>query len=217
MTKNRKSPAHIIEQEKLIGLLSEINADSRPDDGILVCETEYTMARIKAFSDFMYILKMRPWQNACYYAAGAFFLLSGAAVWTKEWIRLALFALIFLILCGTPRRLRTRYFCDNADILENYYSKIIGAEFSENCVKLSAVTPPPPDSKEPEQRSPITEIPYENISYAVECSHSFYIFPKNSETVICDKALFKCGTPMGLRDFLARKLGRKFKIKIKKG
>lgn len=213
MRRNKGSPARVIEQEKLIGLLSELNADSRPDDGILICETEYTMARIKAYSDFMYILKMRPWQSACYYAAGAFFLLSAAAVWTKEWIRLALFVLIFLMFCSAPRRIRTNYFCNSADLLEKYYSKIIGAEFSEDCLKLFAVTLPPPDSKEPEGRSLITEVLYDDISRAIECSHSFYIFPKDSETVICDKTLFKRGTPMGLRDLLTRKLGKKFKLK----
>lgn len=60
-------------EEKLLELLGEMNSDSRPDDGRIICETEITMARVKAYSDFMYALKMKPWQTASYYAAAFFF------------------------------------------------------------------------------------------------------------------------------------------------
>ena len=72
--RNKKKLLQTSEQ-KLTELLGEMNADRRADNGKLICETEITMARIQSYSDFMYALKMKPWQTFCYYAAAVFFLL----------------------------------------------------------------------------------------------------------------------------------------------
>ncbi|MDE6727478.1 MAG: hypothetical protein K2J80_06010, partial [Oscillospiraceae bacterium] len=67
----------------------------------------------------------------------------------------------------------------------------------------------------PRESEKTVEFAYKSITLAVECEHSFYLFPEKAETIICDKTLFLAGTPMGLRDHLARKIGKKFKIKTK--
>ena len=57
-------------ESKLAKMFEEMNTEKRPDNGRTVCETECTMARIRSFSDFMYLMKVRPLQTACYYAGG---------------------------------------------------------------------------------------------------------------------------------------------------
>ena len=53
-------------EAKLAKMFEEMNSENHPeDDGRLVCETRCTMARIRSFSDFMYLLKVRPLQTAC--------------------------------------------------------------------------------------------------------------------------------------------------------
>lgn len=204
-------------EEKLLELLGEMNSDSRPDDGKIICETEITMARIKAYSDFMYILKMRPWQTASYYAAAFFFLLTAAAVWTHEWLLTAIFTVLFFILATLPHNMRTLYFVRNADTLEERRGKDLNIEFADDRLIISEFTPRSPenaDDKTPRDPESTSELPYDKLT-AVECVHSFYIFPEDAPALICDKTEFLCGTPMGLRDHLARKLGRKLKIKTK--
>ena len=63
-------------EAKLARMLGEFNDEKRPDDGRLVCETQCNMARIRSFSDFMFLMKVRPLQTACYYGAAVFFLLA---------------------------------------------------------------------------------------------------------------------------------------------
>ena len=47
-------------EAKLAKMFEEFNAENHPeDDGRLVCETRCTMARIRSFSDFMYLMKVR--------------------------------------------------------------------------------------------------------------------------------------------------------------
>lgn len=202
-------------EEKLANLFVEMNAERRPDNGKLIVETECTMARIRAYSDFLYALKIKPLQTACYYAAGFFFLLTGSAIWTREWILTAIFAVIFLVFATLPHNMKIWYFNKNADSLEQSYGKIQNAEFAADKLILRELPPKDPDSKAPREAEKLTEFPYKSITLAVECEHSFYLFPEKAEAIICDKTLFLAGTPMGLRDHLARKIGKKFKIKTK--
>ncbi len=85
-------------EEKLADLFTEMNAERHYDNGRLIVETECTMARIRAYSDFLYALKIKPLQTLCYYAAGFFFLLTGSAIWTREWVLTIIFGVIFLVL-----------------------------------------------------------------------------------------------------------------------
>ena len=204
-------------EQKLAALLGEMNAEKHPNNGKLICETEISMARIRAYSDFMYALKMKPWQTFCYYAAGAFFLLTGSAIWTREWLLTVIFAIIFVIFATLPYNMRIRYFNKNADVLESLYGVDLNIEFAPEKLIVTQFTPRAPENAEdktPREAQKTSEFAYESLT-AVECTHSFYIFPEKSETLICDKTLFLCGTPMALRDHLARKLGRRFKIKTK--
>lgn len=212
----------------------------------LVCETECTMARIRSMSDFLYLMRVKPLQTLCYYGAAAFFLLMLAAIWCtvgfgmedprNVWYLIVLFAVIFLVLATLPHNMRIFYFNKQADSLEESYGKIINADFTDTEIVLSvseakdyepqldddgnAIARRSAVSKD-ENTTIVTHIPYKNIAAAYECSHSFYIFPvdenkKEMDTVICDKTQFLCGTPMQLRDRLARGCGRRFKIKTKK-
>lgn len=204
-------------EQKLTALLGEMNAEKRADSGKLICETEISMARIKAYSDFMYALKMKPWQTFCYYAAGFFFLLTGSAIWTREWLLTAIFAILFVIFATLPSNMRTRYFVKNADVLDDLHGVDLNVEFAPEKLIVTQLTPRDPensDDKTPREPEKTSEFAYESLT-AVECTHSFYIFTERSKALICDKTLFLCGTPMGLRDHLARKLGRRFKIKTK--
>ena len=204
-------------EQKLAALLGEMNEEKRPDNGKLICETEISMPRIQAYSDFMYALKMKPWQTFCYYAAVFLLLLTGSAIWTREWLLTAIFAILFLIFATLPHNMRINYFNKNADVLESLYGVDLNIEFADEKLIVTQLMPRDPENaadKTPRTPEKTSELPYDKLT-AVECSHSFYIFPEKSETLICDKTLFLCGTPMALRDHLARKLGRKFKIKTK--
>ncbi|MGN1339205.1 MAG: hypothetical protein ACI4WS_02830 [Oscillospiraceae bacterium] len=227
-------------ESKLARMFEEFNAEKRPDDGRLVCETQCTMARIRSFSDFMYLMKVRPLQTGCYYGAAVFFLLTLAALWCKEWLLAVIFGVIFLILATLPHNMRIQYFNKRADKLEDCFGKVINADFTgEDSVKLTISSPQEAESdgaNRPERgeessartseaahdKNALTlEIPYEKIYLAYECSHSFYLFPEKldentPQAVICDKTQFLCGTPMRLRDRLARGCGKRFKIRIKK-
>lgn len=227
-------------ESKLARMFEEFNAEKRPDNGRLVCETQCTMARIRSFSDFMYLMKVRPLQTACYYGAAVFFLLMLAGFWCKEWLLGAIFGVIFLILATLPHNMRIQYFNRRADRLEDSFGKVINADFTdEDSVKLTISSPQEAESdgaKLPERgeesaartseaahdRNAVTlEIPYKKIFLAYECSHSFYLFPEKEnestpEAVICDKTQFLCGTPMQLRDRLARGCGKRFRIRTKK-
>lgn len=227
-------------EAKLTRMFEEFNAGKRPDDdGRLVCETQCTMARIRSFSDFMYLMKVRPLQTACYYGAAVVFLLMLAAFWCSEWLLGGIFGVIFLILATLPHNMRIQYFNKRADKLENSFGRIINADFTgEESIVLTISAPleaeldgvKPPEHEEVSVRSSeavhdknakILEIPYKNVYLAYECSHSFYIFPEGDgkdkpDTIICDKTQFLCGTPMQLRDKLARGCGKRFKIKTKK-
>lgn len=234
--KQRKKEILQSTEARLTQLLHEMNSDSREDSGRLVCETECTMARIRSYSDFLYILRVKPLQTACYYGAVFFFLLMCSAIWCARWELTAIFGVIFLILATLPHNMRVFYFNKQADGLEEYYGKVINAEFTESGVILS-ITRAPESVQERDENGDATarrsavredgearriEIPYGRIQQAVECTHSFYIFPvdenrRAQETVICDKTQFLCGTPMQLRDALARGCGKRFKIKTKKG
>lgn len=223
-------------EARLAQMLSEMNESKYGSGaGKLVCETECTMARIRSYSDFLYILRVRPLQTVCYYAAGVFLLLALSALWCREWLLAVIFAVIFVIFATLPHNMRIQYFNRRADEMEQSYGKVINAEFGEE-ISLK-ITKAPPHTSEldengesttrrtalPADPSEIIEItlPYDRVSLAVECSHSFYIFPVDEEkrameTVICDKTQFLSGTPMELRDILARKCGKRFKIKTKK-
>lgn len=233
-------------ESKLTRMLAEMNAAKDEDgtSDKLVCETECTMARIRSLSDFLYLMRIKPLQTMCYYGAAVFFLLTVAAVWCsvgftdgrEVWHLAAIFAVVFIVLATLPHNMRIWYFNKQADELEQSYGKIINAEFADEKIILSVSSsiPHEPEVDEEgntiarksalaknEESTVITEIPYKNISLAFECSHSFYIFPvdenkKKLDTVICDKTQFLCGTPMGLRDRLARGCGKRFKIKVKK-
>ena len=235
--KDKKKELLMSTEAKLAQMLSEMNeARNGRDTGKLVCETECTMARIRSYSDLLYILRVKPLQTVCYYGAGAFLLLTLSALWCREWLLAVIFAVIFIILATLPHNMRIQYFNRQADDMEQSYGKVINAEFNDNEIALK-ISPAPPHTAEldengdstsrrtalPAENAEITEIsvPYERVSLAIECSHSFYIFPVDEDkraldTVICDKTQFLCGTPMELRDTLARKCGKKFKIKTKK-
>lgn len=202
-------------EEKLAALFTEINAERRNDNGKLIVETECTMARIRAYSDFLYALRIKPIQTVCYYAAGFFFLLTGSAIWTRELLLTIIFGVIFLIFATLPHNMKIWYFNKNADSMEQSYDKIQNVEFADDMIILRETLPKDPESKAPREFEKTVEFPYKSITLAVECAHSFYIFPEKAETIICDKTLFLAGTPMALRDHLARKIGKKFKIKTK--
>lgn len=203
-------------EEKLAALFTEMNAERRNDNGKLIVETECTMARIRAYSDFLYALRIKPIQTVCYYAAGFFFLLTGSAIWTRELLLTIIFGVIFLVLATLPHNMKIWYFNKNADSMEQSYDKIQNVEFADDMIILRETLPKAPDSKAPREFEKTVEFPYKKITLAVECAHSFYIFPEKAETIICDKTLFLAGTPMALRDHLARKISKKFKIKTKK-
>ncbi len=219
-------------EAKLTMLLHELNSDSRKETGRLVCETKCTMQRIRAYSDFLYMFRVKPIQTVCYYGAGAFFLLTLGAAWCREWRLTAIFGIIFFMLAFLPHNLRIYYFNKQADNMEGSYNKVINAEFTDDHIKLkitqseqeldvngdaTARRSAIPANKE----SDSITIGYKQIIQAVECSHSFYLFPvdenkRRLDTIICDKTQFLCGTPMMLRDMLVRKCGKNFKIKAKK-
>ena len=234
-------------EAKLAKMFEEFNAENHPeDDGCLVCETRCTMARIRSFSDFMYLMKVRPLQTACYYGAAVFFLVMLAAVWCSEWLLTAIFAAIFLVLATAPHNMRIQYFNKRADKLEDSFGKLISADFTaEDRLVLTISSLPDEDGGDSEssagastlwlrhwwpagasvalsdRNAEVVEIPYKSIGQAFECSHSFYLFPepvdgKRLDAIICDKTLFICGTPMQLRDRLMRACGKRFKIRIKK-
>lgn len=221
-------------EAKLAKMFEEFNAENHPeDDGRLVCETRCTMARIRSFSDFMYLMKVRPLQTACYYGAAVFFLVMLAAVWCSEWLLTAIFAAIFLVLATAPHNMRIQYFNKRADKLEESFGKLISADFTaEDRLVLTISSLPDEDGGDSEssagasvalsdRNAEVVEIPYKSIGQAFECSHSFYLFPepvdgKRLDAIICDKTLFICGTPMQLRDRLMRACGKRFKIRIKK-
>lgn len=222
-------------EAKLTRLLSEMSDENRTTDR-LVCETECTMARIRSYSDFLYIMRVKPIQTACYYAAAVLFLLMVAALFCSEWLLAAAF-LIFCLLCAfAPHNMRMGHFNHTADSMEKSYGKVINADFGKDEITLTIITPAPAEKPEGEDHQytarrsaadgalDITSqaIPYKEIYSAVEISHSFYIFSsdeenrKSRETLICDKTQMLCGTPMELRSLLAAKCGRRFKIKTKK-
>lgn len=222
-------------EAKLAALLHELNSDSREEAGRLVCETECTMQRIRAYSDFLYLLRVKPIQTMCYYGAGAFFLLMLGAAWCREWLLTAIFGAIFLMLAFAPHNMRIHYFNKQADNMEGSYGKVINAEFGDEGIRLTISDAAPYEQELDEngdaaaRRTAIPQnkesasmvIGYKQIVQAVECSHSFYLFPvdenkRRLDTIICDKTQFLCGTPMALRDMLARKCGKNFKIKTKK-
>lgn len=222
-------------EQKLTQLLHEMNADSREESGSPVCETECTMARIRAYSDFLYQLRVKPFQTFCYYAAAFFFLIMLSAVWCSEWVLTAIFGVIFLIFASLPHNMRIHYFNKQADALEGYYNKIINADFAEDEIRLTISRAVPQKQQVDADGNSVARVstvaddaeakplslPYKQIVQAVECAHSFYLFPvdengKSEETIICDKTQFLRGTPMQLRDILARNCGKHFKIKVKK-
>ncbi len=234
-------------ESRLTRMFEEMNASREGGKSEkLVCETECTMARIRSLSDFLYLMRVKPLQTMCYYGAAIFFLLTLAALWCSigigmddprnVWYLVVIFAVIFFVLATLPHNMRISYFNKQADKLEQSYGKIINAEFTEEDIILTvstavhvkqeldedgnAVARRSAVSKD-EESTAITHIPYKNVAQAIECSHSFYIFPVNEEkkamdTVICDKTQFLCGTPMALRDRLARGCGKRFRIKVKK-
>ena len=226
-------------ESKLAKMFEEMNSEKHPDNGRLVCETECTMARIRSFSDFMYLMKVKPLQTACYYAAAVLFLLMAAAIWCSEWVLTAIFGVLFIVCATLPHNMRIQYFNKRADKLENSFGKVISADFSGGDSIVLTISSP--ESAEPDgaavpergevsarvsealrdKNARVIEIPYKNIYRAYECSHSFYLFPDMDEgekldAIICDKTQFICGTPMQARDRLARGCGKRFKIKVKK-
>lgn len=232
-------------ESKLTRMFAEMNASKEQGKSEkLVCETECTMARIRSLSDFLYLMRVRPLQTMCYYGAAVFFLLTLAAIWCSVgftdsravWHLAVIFGVIFIVLATLPHNMRIWYFNKRADELEQSYGKIINAEFAEDRIILSVSESVPHEPEldgegntiarrsalaKDEQSTKVSEIPYKNIHLAFECSHSFYIFPvdedkKRLDTIICDKTQFLCGTPMELRDRLARGCGKRLKIKTKK-
>ena len=226
-------------ESKLAKMFEEMNSEKHPDNGRLVCETECTMARIRSFSDFMYLMKVRPLQTACYYAAAVLFLLMLAAFWCTEWLLGVIFAVLFIVCATLPHNMRIQYFNKRADKLENSFGKAISVDFSRDDRLVLTISSPDeaemdgasvPEREEISARvsealrdknARVVEIPYKNIYRAYECSHSFYLFPVMDEgekldAIICDKTQFICGTPMQARDRLARGCGKRFKIKVKK-
>ncbi len=124
-------------EAKLAQMLSEMNESKRGGDaGKLVCETECTMARIRSYSDFLYILRVKPLQTVCYYGAGAFLLLTLSALWCREWLLAVIFAVIFIILATLPHNMRIQYFNRRADEMEQSYGKVINAEFGGEDITL---------------------------------------------------------------------------------
>ena len=120
-------------EAKLAKMFKEFNAENHPEDtGRLACETRCTMARIRAFSDFMYLLRVRPLQTACYYGAAVFFLLTLAAAWCTEWLLMAIFAAIFLVLATAPHNMRIQYFNKRADKLEDSFGRVVSADFTDD-------------------------------------------------------------------------------------
>lgn len=232
--KSNKKELLMSTEAKLANLLHEMNSDSREEDGRLVCETECTMARIRSYSDFLYALRVKPLQTVCYYGAAVFLLLALAALWCREWLLAAIFGVIFFVLATLPHNMRIQYFNKQADKMEQSYGKVINAEFAEDAIKLK-ITPAKPQKQNVDENGNATarrsvvedsggteelDIPYDRVVQAFECAHSFYIFPVAEnrsalETVICDKTQFLCGTPMQLRDMLARKCGKRLKLKMK--
>ncbi|MGN0649085.1 MAG: hypothetical protein ACI4KM_01495 [Oscillospiraceae bacterium] len=231
--KNKQKTASV--EAKLTQLLSEISEDKKSSDR-LVCETECTMARIRSLSDFLFIMRVKPIQTLCYYAAVVLFLLMIAALFCSEWLLAAIF-LVLCLLCGfTPHNLRLGHFNHTADRMEKSYGKVINADFGKDEITLTVITPAPEEKPEGEEhqyaarRSAIDgalditteKIPYKEITAAYEISHSFYIFSadekdrKSRETLICDKTQMLCGTPMELRNLLAEKCRRRFRIRTKK-
>lgn len=203
-------------EERLIELLGDLNADSSPDAGLPICETEITFERIKAYADFHYNLKLKKYGTACYYAAAFFFLVMCSAIWTHEWLLTAIFAAVFFIFATLPGNLRTRNLNRLADAMERYSGEVLNTDFSDSGIVVTEYAPREnPNDKSPRKALNTAEYDYEKMS-AAECVHSFYLFVENSPPIICDKTEFLRGTPMGLRDFLARKLGRRFKINNKK-
>lgn len=234
-------------ESKLTRMFEEMNASREGGKSEkLVCETECTMARIRSLSDFLYLIRVKPLQTLCYYGAAVFFLLTLAALWCSigigmddprnVWYLVVIFAVIFFVLATLPHNMRISYFNKQADKLEKSYGKVINAEFTEEDIILTVSTAIHNEQtvdeegnatarrsavSKDEESTTVTNIPYKNVVQAIECSHSFYIFPvddekKSMDTVICDKTQFLCGTPMALRDRLARGCGRRFKIKVKK-
>lgn len=225
-------------EAKLTRLFEEFNAEKNlAGDDRLVCETECTMARIRAFSDFMYLMRVKPLQTACYYAAAVMFLLLAAAIWCREWLLTAIFGVLFLVLASLPHNMRIQYFNRRADRLESEFGRVINADFTDDeSIILTIAAPSEGESTDPDERedsrarasdayrdkdAKTVTVPYKSIGAAYECSHSFYIFPAEiidgcPETIICDKTQFLCGTPMELRDKLTRGCGKHFKIKTKK-
>lgn len=226
-------------EAKLARMLGEFNDEKRSDDGRLVCETQCNMARIRSFSDFMFLMRVRPLQTACYYGAAVVFLLMLAAFWCSEWLLGVIFAVIFLVLATLPHNLRIQYFNRRADTLEDTFGCMVSADFTADERLVLTISSPenadidgavPERTEERQAAGSLTLhdrnakqfiVPYKNIRIAYECSHSFYIFPDGEDkelptAVICDKTQFVCGTPMQLRDRLARCCGKRFKIKVKK-
>lgn len=221
-------------EAKLTRMFEEFNAENHPeDDGRLVCETRCTMARIRSFSDFMYLMKVRPLQTACYYGAAVFFLLTLAGAWCREWLLMAVFAAIFVVLASAPHNMRIRYFNKRADKLEDSFGKLISADFTDEEKAVLTISSLPDEERGDEESSAdgsaalrddsaeVIEIPYKKLALAYECSHSFYLFPeevdgRKLDAIICDKTRFICGTPMQLRDRLMRACGKRFKLKVKK-
>lgn len=227
-------------ESKLAKMFEEMNTEKRLDNGRTVCETECTMARIRSFSDFMYLMKVRPLQTACYYAAAVLFLLMLAAFWCTEWLLGAVFAVLFLVCATLPHNMRIQYFNKRADKLENSFGKVVSVDLSEEDNLTLTISAPDqaesdgaavPERAEASARvsealrdknARVIEIPYKNIYRAYECSHSFYLFPvmenkdEQLDAIICDKTQFICGTPIQARDRLARGCGKRFKIKVKK-
>lgn len=231
--KNKEKTASA--EQKLTRLLSEISGENNRSDK-LVCETECTMARIRSLSDFLYIMRVKPLQTLCYYAAAVFFLLMIAALFCSEWVLAAIF-IVLCLLCGfAPHNMRLGHFNRTADRMEGSYGKVINADFGKDEIALRIITPAPETPPEGEEHQyaarrsaadgalNIAEqtIPYKEITAAYEISHSFYIFSadektrRSREVLICDKTQMLCGTPMELRNLLAAKCGRRFKIKTKK-
>lgn len=234
-------------EAKLTKMFAEMNASKEGGSSDkLVCETRCTMARIRSLSDFLYLMRVKPLQTLCYYGAAAFFLLMLAAIWCtvgfgtddprNVWYLIVIFAVIFLVLATLPHNMRIHYFNRQADALEGSYGKLISADFTDDGIVLSVSevesTAPESDANgnavmrtaaivKKSDTTVTTHIPYKNIAGAYECSHSFYIFPKDEnkksmDTIICDKTQFVCGSPMQLRDRLARGIGKRLKIKTKK-
>ncbi len=218
---------------KLTKMFEEMNGENGAGSERLICETQCTMARIRSYSDFLYIMRVKPIQTLCYYAAAVMFLLMLAALWCREFVLALIFGLFFLLLAAMPHNMRIHFFNRQADGLENSFGKIINAEFCEKEIILKISDPalqePPKNTGESSARrselsgeSSVTiTVPYERIRFAYECSHSFYLFPldennRKAETIICDKTQFLCGTPMNLRNVLVKNVGKSFRIKIKK-